>query len=148
MISVISRVHPAISGCSLAFWLLLGGLDIVSLWRTWRPSEEARWAFWGLCTAILVTFLSGYVADGFLYPPDDGAVSGRIADHHSWGRWAVFILPIVAGARLVAKRRGDFISAIGYAISLSCLGAILLYVGYLGGSLVFDDGVGVMTRRG
>ncbi len=148
MISVISRLHPAISGCSLAFWLLLGALDGVSLWRTRKPSNEARWVFWGLCAAILATFLSGYLADGFLYPPHDGAVSGRIADHHSLGRWAVFILPVVAGARMVAKKRADAIAATGYALAVVFLGGIIIYVGYRGGSLVFDDGVGVMTKRG
>lgn len=98
---------------------------------------------WGVGIALTVTFLSGYLADGFLYPSQDQIISDKIAYHHVIGRWALIIFPLVAVARHLASRHRRLTYTVAYAVMLVALGMLLFFGGSLGGALVFEHGVGV-----
>lgn len=143
MITVLSSIHPAVSGFSLAFVLLLGWLDGRSFLGSRTLSAEGSVALWALGIALVITFFSGYLTSGFLYPSLDPVLSAKIADHHVIGRWAVIVYPIVGVSRYLAVRRRTLVSAIWYAIVLGVLGSLVICGGRVGGKLVFEHGVGV-----
>ena len=143
MITALSSIHPAISGFSLAFVLLLGWLDGRTLVVSRTLSSHGRAPLWALGIALVTTFFSGYLSSGFLYPPLDPVVSAKIGDHHVIGRWALIVFPLLVVARHLAMRRRDLFSAVLYAVLLGVLVVLLICGGRLGGKLVFEHGVGV-----
>ena len=140
---MLSSIHPAVSGFSLAFVLLLGWVDVRSCVRNRVLPPEGWVPLWGVGIALTVTFLSGYLADGFLYPSHDHLISEKIAYHHVIGRWALVIFPLVVVARHLASRHRKLSYAVAYAVLLVALGILLVCGGRLGGTLVFEHGVGV-----
>lgn len=143
MITALSSIHPAVSGFSLAFVLLLAWLDGRSLVGSRTLSSDGRGPLWALGIALVITFFSGYLSSGFLYPPLDPILSGKIAYHHVIGRCALIAFPILVAVRHLAVRRRDLLSAVLYAILLGVVGVLLICGGRLGGKLVFEHGVGV-----
>ena len=136
-------LHPAVSGASLAFILLLLSLDGINWVRERSLYKGGEAILWAAGIALVTTFFSGYLAHGFLFPPDDLVIRDAIARHHVVGRSALIIFPVVVVLRRLALSRRTLFWIIGYGSAVLGLGATLVVGGAMGGRLVFDHGVGV-----
>jgi uncharacterized membrane protein len=138
-------LHPAVSGASLAFILLLLCLDVINWVRERSLYEGGGVILWAAGIALITTFFSGYLSHGFLFPPDDLVIRDAIARHHVIGRSALIVLPIVVVLRRLAFSRRTLLWIIGYGSAILGLAATLVIGGAMGGRLVFYYGVGVAT---
>jgi uncharacterized membrane protein len=136
-------LHPAVSGASLAFILLLLSLDGINWVRERSLYKGGGAILWAAGIALVTTFFSGYLAHGFLFPPDDLVIRDAIARHHVVGRSALIVFPIVVVLRRLAFSRCTLLWIIGYGSAVLGLAATLVVGGAMGGRLVFDHGVGV-----
>ena len=136
-------LHPAVSGASLAFILLLFSLDGINWVRERSLYKSGGAILWAAGIALITTFFSGYLARGFLFPPDDLVIRDAIARHHVVGRSALIVFPIVVVLRRLAFSRCTLLRIIGYGSAVLGLAATLIVGGAMGGRLVFHHGVGV-----
>jgi len=140
-------LHPAVSGASIAFVLFLVSIDGITWVRERNLYRSGGAILWAAGIALVTTFFSGYLAHGFLYPPDDLVVRDAIARHHVVGRSALIVFPIIVVLRRLAFSRRTFLWIIGYGLAVLGLAATLAVGGAMGGGLVFDHGVGVAVAN-
>ncbi|HJW47255.1 MAG TPA: DUF2231 domain-containing protein [Lysobacter sp.] len=134
-------LHPALVHFPIACWSLATAADAVSLF--WG---EPAWKFAGLLLAIgtvaaIATMLAGFVE---LMKVDADSPAMRVANRH-------MLLAVIAwscyAASLFLRLEGTTLREPGpVALGLSALGfAALCVTGWLGGTLVYEHGVG--TRK-
>ena len=144
------QFHPPLSGFPLVCIVLLWIVEVYRFFCKRAPHVE--WSRSLLVVSSLVftgaAFLSGYQASA---PLDD--VSGPIQDalgrHHAYGRLLLINSIALATFFLVAARaiHGKFIVETLYRLTLVIQILLALWIGSLGGALVFDYGLGV-TKEG
>ncbi len=143
--------HPPLSGLPLAGILLLIAVEVGRLIsRTRITAEHCRGFVVGATMiATVVVFVSGYQASGEL-PPLSPELELAVGKHHSIGRFllinsltltAFFFLSQVAihGRRVLLAL---------YYLALALQIILTLWAGSLGGSLVFEHGIGVIPVLG
>ena len=143
--SVSYNFHPPLSAFPVALICVTALLEIAMLFtqREWLTKAA------GVCLCVGAVFagaafLSGYSASSdasltFPVPPD------VIVRHHVVGRFLLFALvPCVALHFITQKAiHAKLGFRIAYLASLGLCVALVLYTGYLGGTLVFRYGAGV-----
>lgn len=103
------------------------------------------------CAALstVAAFISGYLAHS-LAGELSREIQSRIESHHQWGKAILFVILPCLFIRVVAYK-ARYSQRILWVLYGACfLGSLILitYTGYLGGQLVFSDGVGVYKRSG
>jgi uncharacterized membrane protein len=139
-------LHPPLSGMPLAFVGLLVVVEVLRCFGSWRGSllTTQRILLISLIGSTICAFLSGYQASSPLGDLSSD-VQNALGQHHAYGR-LLLINSLLMGtfsliaARAVHGKKG--ISAL-YVVTLVFQLLLTLWVGFLGGSLVFDRGVGV-----
>jgi uncharacterized membrane protein len=112
----------------------------------WRATVRGAQAV--VVTACVVSsiaaFLSGYQASSDL-PDLSPALQDALGGHHAWGRMLLIVCIVMAALFWVSRvaTHGRALWASLYYFSLSILIALVLWVGHLGGDLVFQHGMGV-----
>lgn len=138
------HLHPALSGMPFAFCLLLSMLELARLIPTWRAVAEAarKPVIIACCISAVAAFASGYHASSFLNDLSPG-VEDALGSHHAWGRMVLIISIVMCALFWIAKvathGRGVFVAL--YYIALTMLVALTVWVGYLGGELVFTHNI-------
>jgi uncharacterized membrane protein len=144
------QFHPPLSGFPLACIVLLW---FVELYRFFcKSTAHVEWARSLLVVSSLVftggAFLSGYQASA---PLDEvgGSIQDALGRHHAYGRLLLINSIAMATFFLVAARaiHGKFVVETLYRLTLLIQILLALWVGSLGGALVFDYGLGV-TKEG
>jgi nitrite reductase/ring-hydroxylating ferredoxin subunit/uncharacterized membrane protein len=141
-------LHPITIHLPLGFWLMGLGFDAASLWTggwagtTWMI-EAAFWCLLIGTTVSLLSVITG-LADWLDIRPDHP--SHKTALFHMalmLPAVAIFLLDtLIHFSYMTAPRSpilGLVLSSVGYALSIAG--------GYLGGMMVYDDGVGVGRHR-
>lgn len=141
----LTKIHPAVSGAAISFVVLLVILDLSSWLRKRMLYSDGGPLVWAIGLSLATIFFSGYLTEGFLAPPDDPLVRDAIARHHVVGRTAVILFPIMAVMRRLASSRRSIVWGVGYSVAVLVLTGALVCGGAMGGTLVFEHGVGVTT---
>jgi len=139
------RLHPIFSGFPAAFLalIIIGELLHFTPLRS-NAAQIVRIGVIGLCLAMASAFFSGYQASSGLDElPDD--VNSILSSHHAWGRMGLIVSLLLVLFLEVSHRatRGKAVFIGLYYLLLAIQICLVVYVGSLGGSLVFDSGVGV-----
>lgn len=142
-------LHPPLSGMPLAFVVLLALVELCRLSKKFGASLDVtrRVLLLAVVCSTVATFLSGYQASsplGDLAPE----VGDELGSHHAWGR-ILMINSLVMGtlAWIVGRaRHGKGVVSFLYFATLVTQVVLTLYVGSLGGTLVFERGLGVAAR--
>lgn len=140
------QFHPPLSGMPLTFALLAVAAELMALKSSLRlKADVIRFAALSGCVlSTAAAFLSGYQASNGL-PDLSPEVESALGSHHASGRMLLIDAVLVctfAWIRSIATH-GKGIFAALYYVTLAIFVVLVLYVGSLGGSLVFDYGVGV-----
>jgi uncharacterized membrane protein len=140
-------LHPSMSGLPLAGALLLVVSELLYCVPRLRPSRPIvqTTAVIACVVTVLAAFISGYQASsraGEL----SGVVETAMANHHSFGRLLLInslLLATFFFLSRVAVHGKRVVRALYY---VSCLGHVVgtVWVGYLGGRLVFEHAVNVL----
>ena len=139
-------LHPPLSGMPLAFVVLLVVVEGVRSFASWRDGLRVtrRVLLISVIVSTVSAFLSGYQASS---PLGDLSreVQEAVGQHHAYGRLLLINALLMGtfawiGARAVHGKKGIWVL---YVLTLLVQLALTLWVGYLGGSLVFDRGLGV-----
>ena len=143
-------LHPPLSGMPLAFVMLLSCVEAARTWPSLRTKlmVTRRILILAVVVSTILAFLSGYQASSPLgeIPADIQSAVGR---HHAYGRLllinALLMLSFawLGGRALHGRKTLMFL----YGVSLVAQLALSLFVGYLGGDLVFGYGVGVTATK-
>ena len=134
----------------LAFIVLLVCVEVLSYREQWRRALSMVRTVAVLATtlATVAAFLSGYQASSPLGDlPSD--IQGALSGHHAYGRLLLInalVMATLFWILRVALHGKRFISAL-YLITLSLQLFLTVWVGTMGGALVFDHGVGVHLLR-
>ena len=136
-------IHPALVHFSVAF-VVLGGLSEV----VGHVAHRNAWARWGASLtlvgliSLVLTIASGYLASNTLIVPDEGRA--LLGDHERNG-WLLLALLFATqfwkawcGGR-VPEGRSNL-----YALLMLATVLLALYSAFLGGKMVFVQGVGVL----
>ena len=141
-------LHPPISGLPLASALLLLAAELLALLHRFRTVSGVLRNTAVICCVITVAgaFLSGYQASsraGALVVVVEDAMSG----HHSLGRLLLINSLLLGTFFLLYQRaiRGRGILMGLYYVTFVAQLIGTLWVGYLGGQLVFEHGVNVRS---
>lgn len=142
-------LHPPLSGLPLAATLALVVCEVIAVFPVTRPRGILfRPVFvLGVVVAACLSFLSGYQASS-----DLGALSPEVevelAKHHSLGRLYLLTALALGAFQLVRSRARHGRVLLGILYYLALVGVVIftLWVGSLGGKLVFDRGVGVRSE--
>jgi uncharacterized membrane protein len=139
-------LHPPISGLPLASVLLLLASEALALVPRFRGSQEIVRITAVVCCVVSVAaaFLSGYQASsqaGALVRTAEDAMS----QHHSLGRLLLINSLLLATFFLLRRYavRGKRILTALYYVTFFIQVTLTVWVGYLGGQLVFSHGVNV-----
>lgn len=141
-------LHPPLSGLPLASALLLVAAEVMVLFPRFRATGTAIRNTAVVCCIVTVAsaFLSGYQASsraGALVI----AVEDAMSRHHSFGRLLLINALLLGTFLLLSKHavrgRRIMIGLYYVAFVVQVLGTV--WVGYLGGQLVFEHGVNVRT---
>lgn len=139
-------LHPACSGLPLAGVLLLIAAELLMfVTRLASARDTIRATAVVFCLfAVTCAFLSGYQASslaGELQP----AVEGAMANHHSLGRFllinAVLLVTFFWLMRIAVH--GKTLMQVLYYLTFLTQVILTVWVGYLGGQLVFSHGINV-----
>ena len=139
-------LHPPLSGMPLAFVVLLVVVEVLGCFGSRRASlvVTKRILLLSVIGATIGAFLSGYQASSPL-----GDVSPEVQEalgqHHAYGRLLLINSLLMGTFSWIASRavHGKKGIVVLYVVTLAVQLMLTLWVGYLGGSLVFDRGVGV-----
>lgn len=136
-------LHPPLSGFPLTSVTLLVVAEIL-IRRGSAPLYLRTFLVLATAASCLVAFLSGYQASGSLGELSTPA-SEALGTHHALGRLLLVNSLLLAVLSWVAKvaTHGRSVFRALYLVSLGLQLALTLYVGWLGGALVFDQGLGV-----
>lgn len=140
------QLHPPLSGFPLSCIVMLALVEALRIFVL--PPDRVEWArkflVFSVVVATAAAFFSGYQASAPLAeaPSEIQAVLGR---HHALGRLLLINSLLLVTFFLVAARaaHGKKIMESLYRLTVIAQLAMALWVGSLGGSLVFDHGVGV-----
>lgn len=139
-------LHPPVSGMPLAFIAMLTCVELLRIRAPWR--ESLRVTRGVVIVAVVVStvaaFLSGYQASS---PLGDLSteVQSALGTHHAYGR-LLLINALLLGTFAWLESRathGRGVLFILYLMTLLAQVGITLFVGYLGGGLVFTHRLGV-----
>jgi len=142
-------LHPPLSGMPSAFVVLLALVELLRLSPRFYVSLAVtrKVLVAAVVVSTLAVFLSGYQASGLLgdLAPQ---VQEELGRHHAWGR-GLLINSLLMGAFTWLGGRAThgkgFVLAL-YIVTLIVQLGLTAYVGYMGGGLVFDRGLGVSVR--
>jgi uncharacterized membrane protein len=142
-----NTLHPFLSSFPVALILICLLLELLNLVSK-KISVESAVSF-NLILAFVFSvaaFISGYSAKElasitFVVPEDP------ILWHHYWGRALLFALVPCIVFHLFWKRNRTAITRLLYLVTLMICSAIVVYVGWLGGELVFKRGAGVAATE-
>lgn len=143
-----NQLHPALSGLPGAFIALLAVVEGACFFRgTQCPRPLRSVIVCAVLAATVAAFLSGYQASSALgdLPAD---VSSELGFHHAVGRFLLigaFLLAVFAWLAAVARRRQALFRLL-YLSALAAQVSVNIWVGLLGGRLVFERGVGVSVQ--
>lgn len=140
------NLHPIFSGFPLAFFLLLILFELLALKRNWAK-EASLVALTLTCLGVLLAFFSGYQGHEFANQTHK-VPEETIVWHHNLGRillFATVALCCLGWASAHAKFHRTIFRSVYIGILLICLG-LTVYVGFLGGELVFKYGAGVKVE--
>jgi uncharacterized membrane protein len=140
------QFHPPLSGMPLAFATLLVVAELMRLKQAWRckASVVRGAALVGCLLATLAAFFSGYQASDGL-PDLEPPLAAALSTHHAWGRILLIdsvLLCTFAWISRIATHGKKMFEGIYYTVLLLFIAGVL-YVGSLGGALVFEHGLGV-----
>jgi uncharacterized membrane protein len=140
------QFHPPLSGMPLAFALLALVAELMRFKASVRLKADVvrLTALTGCILTTAAAFLSGYQASNGL-PDLSPEVETALGSHHAWGRMLLIdgvLLCTFAWIEKIATH-GKWIFAALYYSTLVLFVTLAIYVGSLGGSLVFEHGVGV-----
>lgn len=142
-------LHPPLSGFPLSCGALLVCVELFCLFRgnSERVEPIRMFLVFASLTTTVATFLSGYQASAPLrdLSPD---VANALASHHAFGRLLLINSIALAVFYLVSSRAlyGKAIMRAFYALTVLLQFGLAVLSGGLGGSLVFDHGVGVRSE--
>lgn len=142
-------LHPACSGLPLASAILLVAAEAIALVPRYRLAGERlrTTAVVSALISIAGAFLSGYPASdraGELHE----AVEAAVMAHHSLGRLLLinsFVLGTFFFICRVATHGRGVMTALYYIAAVIHI-SLTVWVGHLGGKLVFEHGVNVASR--
>lgn len=143
--------HPPLSGLPLAGILLLIAVEVGRLIpRTRIAADQCRGFVVGATMiATVVVFVSGYQASGEL-PPLSPELELAVGKHHSIGRFLLLNSLTLAAffflSRVAIHGRRVLVGLYYLAFALQII--LTLWAGSLGGSLVFEYGIGVTPELG
>jgi uncharacterized membrane protein len=139
-------LHPPLSGAPLSFVVLLVLIEILSITRFGRNLRSFRSVVVVAVTvATCASFFSGYQAVSDLGEIPE-TTSSLISEHHSLGRLLLFNSVFLATSFWisgVARHARSFFYGM-YYVAVTAQLVLTLWAGFLGGSLVFTHGVGVL----
>jgi len=142
-------LHPPLSGLPLAAALALVVCEVIAVIPVTRSRGNLYRPGFVLCVvlAACLSFLSGYQASSQLRALST-EVEGELAKHHSLGRLYLLSALTLGAFHLVRgrARHGRAVLGVLYYLALVSVVALTLWVGSLGGKLVFERGVGVSTE--
>jgi uncharacterized membrane protein len=141
-------IHPPLSGFPLTCTTLLLLVELLYLVR----SQPAAWSLlrtflrWATVVATGVAFFSGYHASSQMGEIPQAA-SVAVSAHHSWGRLLLFVAIGlgVSGWLSGVAVHGRRLFSVVYLLMLTLHTVLTVWVGALGGRLVFQHGVGVVA---
>jgi uncharacterized membrane protein len=142
-------LHPPLSGMPSAFVALLVFVELLRLSSRFRLSLEVTRHVLVIAVvgSTLAVFLSGYQASGSLGEllPQ---VQEELGRHHAWGRGLLINSLLMGTFTWIARRatHGKGVILALYFVTLAVQVVLSVYVGFMGGSLVFDRGLGVSAR--
>lgn len=142
-------LHPPLSGMPLAFIALLVVVEVMRCLGAWRERLCVTRTILILSVVVstVCAFLSGYQASSPL-----GDLSVEVQDalgqHHAYGRLLLINSLLMGAFSWIAARavHGKKAMASLYLVTLVIQLGLTLWTGYMGGSLVFDRGLGVAVR--
>lgn len=139
-------VHPPLSGMPLAFIAMLVCIELFRTRRTWRESLRVtrNVAIMAVVISTTSAFFSGYQASSSLgdLSPE---IQGALGAHHAYGRLLLFnalLLGTFAWLESRATHGKRYMFSL-YVLTLLAQLGLTLFVGYLGGGLVFIHRLGV-----
>lgn len=139
-------LHPPLSGAPLSFVVLLVMIEALSITRVGRSLSSFRSVVVvAVVAATFASFFSGYQAVSDLGEIPE-ATSSLISEHHSTGRLILFNSVFLATTFWISKvaTHGRPLFYGMYYVALAVQLALAVWVGFLGGRLVFTHGVGVL----
>lgn len=141
-------IHPPLSGFPLTCTTLLLLVELLRLVR----SQPAAWSvlrtflLWATVVTTVVAFFSGYQASSMVGELSEVATVA-VSSHHSWGRLLLFMalcLGVSGWLSGIAVHGRRFFGVV-YLVMLLLQTVLVVWVGALGGRLVFQHGVGVVA---
>jgi hypothetical protein len=119
-------------------------LELARLVPTWRGvAEAARKPVVVACgVSAAASFASGYHASSFLNDLSP-SVEEALGSHHAWGRMVLISSIVMCALFWIAKvaTHGRSVFVALYYVALTILVALTVWVGYLGGELVFTHNI-------
>lgn len=139
-------LHPPLSGLPFSFVLLLVGVECARLRRELRDRLAPAVSPLVIITVLstICTFLSGYQASSTLNELAP-VVEAELGTHHAVGRLLVINAIIMATFFRVSRTAThgrQFLRSL-YFLTLALQLTLTVWVGYMGGELVFSRGLGV-----
>lgn len=142
-------LHPPLSGFPLTCAALLVSVEFFCFvrGRSERVGAVRGFLVFASLVTTVATFLSGYQASAPLreLAPD---IASALGSHHACGRLLLINSIALAVFYLVSSRAlyGKAIMRAFYALTVLLQMALAILSGGLGGSLVFDHGIGVRSE--
>ena len=140
-------LHPPLSGMPLAFIAMLSSIEVMRARLTWRePLRVARTvALVAVVASTTLAFFSGYQASS---PLGDlsADVQSALGTHHAYGRLLLVNALLMATFAWLKSRavHGRGVLLFLYLATVITQLGLTLFVGYLGGGLVFTHRLGVI----
>ena len=139
-------LHPPLSGMPLAFIVMLSCVELLRTTARWRQPLQGTRSVVILAVVLSTTFafFSGYQASS---PLGDlpTHIQAALGSHHAYGR-LLLVNALLLGTFSWLEARathGKGVLSCFYIISLIVQLGLTLFVGYLGGGLVFTHRLGV-----
>jgi len=138
-------LHPMVIHFTIAIIYLTALCGILGM--VFRSSDFYYRAFFGLLVlsilATLAAGAAGVVSESYIHVPHD--VHAMLHNHKKYGELTGVFIVIATALQWIHQRRKRSISMLAL---LSCLIAVALVslTGFIGGSMVYDYGLGVKTQ--
>lgn len=114
----------------------------------WLAREAASWLLWLGVASLWAALGSGLLAEK--YAPHVPLAWETLADHEVWGRWSLVFFTVLALWRFHMHRNRYEVRGIlrvaHFVCGIAAMG-VLGWTGHLGGRLVYDYGMGVVTEE-
>ncbi len=142
-----ATIHPMVVHFTIAILYLAVLAEIIAYFRR-KDAFYERAGFILLGLGVLATIAAGVAGSiSETYDRITPAVAAMLATHRFYGELTGVLFLIAWVIRLVTRYRKSpaRVSLIALLISLVALG-FLSYVGYLGGTMVYDHGLGIAVK--